>query len=521
MQSLVKRIGVTAITGAVLAACAACGAGPSDRPEIAVVEHRDGSSRAADPTPSALQLQQPVRDLDWVDCTDATLSPLGLGAAPAGVSLECASFTAPLDPTGGAVGPIQVGAVRARTDRTPHDAAPVVLTSGSDVASSTTLAALATGPSADLLARQPIVAVDRRGIGASTPLDCGKSLDRQELADLGQFTPGDAAPADKVAALGRDAAVACTDALQPHALAFDTAHAADDLEQLRELWQVETLGVLATGNGSAVALAYAAKYPSRLGRLVLDAPTPTTVDAPTAAEQRVQGRQAALADFSRRCAALNCALGPDPTAALTGLRDRAAAGDLGTVSSSALLAAVSGFLGSPRGDQTSRVRELADILSAADRGDLGPLQGLIRATTATGGTDGQFVARCSDGQQWPGPGRAAQLAQEWSAEYPVFGSDAALGLMRCAAWPTMAPPPLPSAVPIPVLVFSGAADPVVGNTGLATVTGTLTGAGATSATLTWEGYGHPVTTHSSCARLALGRYLDSALLPTNGSACPA
>lgn len=521
MQSRVSRIGVVAIAGAVLGVSTACGAGPSDRPEIAVVERDGGAVTTPETTGPVPQLQKPVRDLDWVDCKDATLGRLGLDAGPSGLILECASFTAPLDTSGGATGPIQIGAVRARLAQTPPDAAPLVLTSGSDLASSSTAAALATGPSADLLESHPLVGVDRRGTGASTPIDCGKSVDRRALADLGQFSTGSSAPVDEVATLGRDATVACTDALQPHALAFDTAHAADDLEQLRMLWQVDSLGVIGTGNGSAVALAYAAKYPSRVGRLLLDAPTATTVDATTAAEQRVQGQQAALAAFSRRCAALNCSLGPDPVATITGLRDRAAGGALGTVSSSALLGAVSGFLGSPRGDQTSRVRELADVLSAADHGDLSPLQGLIDRTAAAVGTDGQFVARCSDGQQWPGPGRVAQLVDEWSAKYPVFGADAALGLTRCAAWPTMAPPPLPSALAVPVLVFAGAADPVVGNAGLPTVTGTLTSAGATWATLTWEGYGHPVTTHSSCARQTLGRYLQSATLPTNGSACPA
>ena len=39
--------------------------------------------------------------------------------------------------------------------------------------------------------------------------------------------------------------------------------------------------------------------------------------------------------------------------------------------------------------------------------------------------------------------------------------------------------------------------------------------------MTWEGYGHPVTTHSDCARQSLTRYLASAELPTDGSACPA
>ncbi|CAM3170302.1 alpha/beta hydrolase [Prescottella defluvii] len=521
MQSLVSRIGVAAVAGTVLAVCTACGAGPSIRPDVAVVEEGGRAPTTTETAAPAPRLQTPVNDLNWVDCTDTTLTAAGLGPGPAGLTLECADYPAPLDATGSVLIPIEVGALRARLPHTPADAAPLVVTSGSDIASSTTVAALATGPSSTLLERQPIVAVDRRGIGSSTPIDCGRSLDRRGLADLGQFTSSDAQGVDAAAALSRASTVACTDALQPSELSYDTAHAADDLEQLRQIWQVDRLGILGTGNGAAVALAYSARYPDQVGRLVLDSPAATTVDAATAAEHRVQGQEAALADFSRRCAALNCSLGPDPTASITALRDRAAAGELATVSSSALLATVSAFLGSPRGDQTARVRELADVLSAAGGGDTGPLLGLIASTEAAVGTDGQFVARCSDGQQWPGPGRARELQQAWGAKYPTFGADAAVGLMRCSAWPTMSPPPLPGSLDVPVLVLGGAADPVVGNAGLATVTGSLASAGARWSSMTWEGYGHPVTTHSDCARQALTRYLASAELPTQGSACPA
>lgn len=513
-----RRIGLVAI---VLAMCTACGAGPSIRPDVAVVEQGGGSAPTSDRAPDAPPLQAPVRDLAWADCTTATITRLGLGAVPDGVVLECAGYTAPVDTTGSASGTIEVGALRARLTATPADAAPLVLTSGSDVASSTTLAALADGPAAGLLERHPIVAVDRRGIGSSTPIDCGRAFDRRALADLGQDDGATDSRVERVAEASRQATTACTDTLHPAELAFDTAHAAEDLEQLRRTWQVDRLGLIGTGNGAAVTLAYAARYPDRVGRLVLDSPPATTAAAATAAEQRVQGQEAALTAFSRRCAALECSLGPDPTDAVIALRDRAAAGDLGTISASALLTTITAFLGSPRSDQPDRVRELSDILAAAGRGDLAPLSVSAADADAAVRTDGQFIARCSDGQQWPGPGRVRELQAEWAGRYPTFGSDAALGLLRCSAWPTMPPPALPSSIPVPVLVLSGAGDPVVGSAGLPTVTGTLTSAGATWAGVTWEGYGHPVTTHSDCARQILSRYVESGVLPPNASMCPA
>ncbi|MEU7766054.1 alpha/beta hydrolase, partial [Nocardia sp. NPDC049190] len=65
------------------------------------------------------------------------------------------------------------------------------------------------------------------------------------------------------------------------------------------------------------------------------------------------------------------------------------------------------------------------------------------------------------------------------------------------------------------------ADPVVGDGGQASVTGALGAAGARHATLTWQGWGHPVSTHSGCAQQALSNYLKDAKLPADGTACPA
>ncbi|MFD4182154.1 alpha/beta hydrolase [Rhodococcus sp. NPDC058514] len=512
----------------VLALCCACGAGPSVRPDVAVAQ-RPGEM-AAQPDDTEVEpppLEIPRTELDWTDCTRITLDTLGLGPGPEGLIIECAQLAAPIDAAATIPGTFSLGVSRARIGNTPVDAGPLVLTSGSDRSSTATLAALAAGPITDLLAARPVVAVDRRGIGTSTLIECIDSIEspglRQEMLDLGQFSPPDADggdAADKVMALSRDATVACTDFLQPQELAFDAAHAADDLEQLRTAWGVERLGLLATGNGSAVALAYATKHPDGLSRLVLDAPGSVRADAVTAAESRVAGQEAALAAFARQCAALACSLGPDPRSAVADLVRRASAGELAPVSSNGLLTALTGFLGAPRGDQQARVREFADLLSAAGRGDIGPLESLVGHTAAATDSDGQFIARCSDGRQWPTPGRVRELRAAWAEQYPVFGPDAALALLLCTAWPTTPPQDLPSSLDATVLVLSGVADPIVGSAGAGSVTGTVAAAGAANATVAWLGSGHPVSTHSGCGQLAIAVYARTGVLPPDGGACP-
>lgn len=499
---------------------AGCGAGPSDRPGVAIerppVAGEATTSAAAAPPPQA---EVPKTDLNWRECTTPTLDLLGLGPAPEGLVLECAEYSTPIDASGAILGSFRNGAIRARLPQTPADAAPVMLTSGADRSSTATLAGLAVGPANAILAQHPIVAVDRRGIGSSQPIDCLPPEIRTAMHDNAQFAPGDDQIAT-MAELSQDATIACRDFLQPYDGTFDAAHAADDIEQLRKQWQVEHIALLGTGNGALVAMAYARKFGDHLARLVLDSPHPVGVDAVTRGEQQVQGAEAALTAFAQRCVGLKCSLGPDPRGAVTALLGKASAGQLGDISANGLLTAITGFLGSPRADQNNRVTELADALSAADRGDLAALENQVQRATSATADDGQFVNGCTDTQQPPTAGQAAGLADDWGVKYPVFGRAAAISLLTCSAWPVLTPPAGPEKLALPVLVLAGVADPVSG-AGQASVTGALGRAGARNATLTWQGYGHPVSNHSGCAQRAVVEYLKDAKLPADGTACPA
>src|SRR5690606_40847795 len=110
---------------------------------------------------------------------------------------------------------------------------------------------------------------------------------------------------ERVADLGRQATVSCTDYLQPQQLMFGASHAADDIERLRQAWGVDRIGLLGVGNGATVALAYAAAYPGAVGRLVLDSPAAATADAELMAESQARGAEAAVDAFARQCTALD------------------------------------------------------------------------------------------------------------------------------------------------------------------------------------------------------------------------
>src|SRR5690349_16249573 len=100
-----------------------CGAGPSDRPGVAVERPAVGAAAttsAAAATPPK-QATVPKTDLSWRDCTTPTVNLLGLGPAPAGLVLECAEYSTPIDSQGTVIGSFRTGAMRARLPQTPAD----------------------------------------------------------------------------------------------------------------------------------------------------------------------------------------------------------------------------------------------------------------------------------------------------------------------------------------------------------------------------------------------------------------
>src|SRR5699024_11281148 len=82
--------------------------------------------------------------------------------------------------------------------------------------------------------------------------------------------------------------------LQGQELHYSSAAAADDLEALRQAWQVPGLAILGIGTGARTALAYAGSHPGHVSLLALDSPAPLDGDQETAARAALGGSDAAL-----------------------------------------------------------------------------------------------------------------------------------------------------------------------------------------------------------------------------------
>ncbi|MGZ4514916.1 MAG: alpha/beta hydrolase [Mycobacterium sp.] len=517
-----RQITLATVLIAVTTVVAGCVPGLAADPRFATdTGARPQGATTAKPPPSGPPpIAAPKNDLSWRDCTSRVFGDAAVPPA-AGVQLDCANYDADLDPVNGGTGTVSVGVVRARSNQTPRDAGPLVFTTGSDLPSSTQLPVWLSRGGADVLQTHPIVAVDRRGMGISNPIDCRDSSDRQIMRDQAQFQTGDD-PVANLSDVANTATTNCTDAIAPGASAYDNAHAASDIERLRTLWDVPAVALVGIGNGAQVALAYAAARPDKVARLILDSPVALGVNAEAAAEQQVKGQQAALDAFAAQCVAVNCALGPDPKGAVNGLLADARAGKGPAGASVAQLAnAITVALGFPSGGRVNATTNLANALATARSGDTNQLTNLINHADATEDSDGQFVNTCSDAVNRPTPDRVRELVVAWAKLYPQFGSVAALSLVKCLHWPTGSPQAPPKSLKVDVLLLGVQTDPIVGTEGVAATAATVINANAASKRVMWQGVGHGASIYSSCAVSPLIGYVDSGKLPGTDTYCPA
>jgi pimeloyl-ACP methyl ester carboxylesterase len=500
---------------------AGCSAGPDPGPDL-VIDENNGGAQAPTTTAPPPALEAPKQDLTWTDCAADLRQRFPGTVLPPDVTFECANFETSMTPGTQSIDTVAVSAVRARSADTPADAAPLVLTSGTDIASARTLILLAQGGGRNLLSANPVVAIDRRGTGASQPLDCMTNLERNTLLTNGFSTSSADYPGreERLAAAGTSASDGCTEILSPHQVQFNANNAAADLNTLRTLWEVDRIGLVGVGQGAGVALAYAGLYTDHLARLILDTPAPYLANAQTTGQQLAEGTGAALSLFADQCRAVSCSLGADPGVFIAGMLDRARSGDVGGISDTDILLAITTTIALAPGDRATVIATTADMLSAADGGDLGPLRTAIAQARALRGGDGQLLSRCNDTTEPVGRNQIDGLIKDWGTQYPLTGADTALALLRCNGFPSGATPPTVGDIPVPILMFTGAGDTITGPTASDGVNGALIGGGATSSILTWEGLGYSVLAHSDCAGEAAIAYTRSGEPPAPG-ACPA
>jgi pimeloyl-ACP methyl ester carboxylesterase len=157
-----------------------------------------------------------------------------------------------------------------------------------------------------------VVTFDPRGVGRSSPVSCGEGMSELSAATAGS-TGTDVRTALRAI---RKAAAECAEhsgAVLPH---IGTVNASRDLDVMREALGDKKLNYLGFSYGTRLGAVYAAQFPKKTGRMVLDGVDTLTESMAEQGLTGARGQQTALDDFVGWCAKnLACPFGQDARSA--------------------------------------------------------------------------------------------------------------------------------------------------------------------------------------------------------------
>lgn len=364
--------------------------------------------------------------------------------------------------------------------------------------------------------RFDIVGMDPRGVGRSSPLDCG--LDPATLYSADP-TVEDGADARRLVDLSERYADDCEQQRGDVLAHLGTRDVARDLDRIRAGMGDDQLSYLGFSYGTAIGQAYAEQFPDRVRAMVLDGVVDPAPDGIDAAAAQAAGFELALANWAADCPdRSSCPFGDGALGSVDRVLDRAEAG-IGSSGATRVLGrgeaaiALSYALYSP-----SLWHALDQALADALDGDGRRMVTMADAFTELVDFAAYFAVSCLD-SSWP---RDTEVFLDRAAaageRAPRFGEAIVNDYLRCAVWPAGADPlgaiTAPDAPPI--LVVSTTGDPATPHAGGVRVAERL----ASGVLLTHEGEGHTIVyAGNRCIDGAVTAYLTSLELPGAGSRC--
>jgi pimeloyl-ACP methyl ester carboxylesterase len=368
-----------------------------------------------------------------------------------------------------------------------------------------------------------VVGFDPRGVGRSQGLVCWDAQQRASYLAV-DGTPDTTGEADLLQQGQVDYAKACEQAAGPLLPFLGTREVAQDLDILRAALDEDRLNYFGLSYGTHLGAQYAAAFPDRVGRMVLDSLVPTdVVPIRTWVHARAVNLETALDQMIAYClAGGDCPLGDDPEQ----VRGRLAA-FLDTIDQAPLDGAEAGLL--------TREAALGGLDSALASGPDGYGQAIRALDAAYRGTplflldlaaplegmnpDTQHVVFCLDGGQPPlNVEEATELAQQWRAEAPIFGEAYAwAAAFSCAGWPAPTLDLSPRQIEGigPILLVSSTGDPWTPPEDATLMADEI----PDGVLLTYQGPEHFAYAWSSCVQDAADTYLLDGTLP-DGLTCP-
>ncbi|MEV5885837.1 alpha/beta hydrolase [Streptomyces sp. NPDC052020] len=221
--------------------------------------------------------------------------------------LRCGKVTVPLDYARPEAGTLDLAL--ARYEATGDSRGSVLLNFGGPGGSGVSELASGGKDFLHLTNGYDVVAFDPRGVGRSSPVSCGEGS-----VEILEATDGDGEDGDTREVLRRlrNAVAKCARHSGPVLPHIGTVNASRDMDVIRQALGDDKLNYLGFSYGTRLGAVYAAQFPGRVGRMVLDGVDTLTEPLPVQALAGAQGQQRALENFIDWCTEdIACPFGQD------------------------------------------------------------------------------------------------------------------------------------------------------------------------------------------------------------------
>ncbi|MDH6220855.1 alpha/beta hydrolase [Streptomyces pseudovenezuelae] len=221
--------------------------------------------------------------------------------------LQCGKVTVPLDYARPAAGTLDLAMARYRA--TGDKRGSVLLNFGGPGGAGVNELAAGGDEFMSLTNAYDVVSFDPRGVGRSSPVSCGDGSD-----EAAETSDEDAGMSDPQAVLRqlRTAAAQCAENSGPVLPHIGTVNASRDLDVIRQAVGDKKLNYLGFSYGTRLGAVYAAQFPKKVGRLVLDGVDTLTEPMAEQGIAGAEGQQTALEDFVGWCVKdVACPFGQD------------------------------------------------------------------------------------------------------------------------------------------------------------------------------------------------------------------
>lgn len=487
---------------------------PAPSPSLTPSPVASGTAAAAEP---AGGLQRYYRqELDWKACRDGAW---------------CASLRVPLDyaePSGRA---IRIAVLKVPALDQSRRIGSLVVNPGGPGASGVDYASGAASVfGAELRRAYDVVGFDPRGVGESTPVQCGSDEQLNALVESDP-DPETAVERATVDSLVRGLGTSCLQDSGDLARHVSTVEVARDLDVLRAVLGDSRLGFFGASYGTFIGATYADLFPRRVGRMVLDGavnPASSTVELGLV---QSRGFEVALRAYVGACVQQReCFLG---STVATGVRR---VGDLLQQTERTPLAASQGrevtggeaFYGLiyPLYD-TSTWPVLDQVLEKALDGDgsllLTVADAYLRRDSKERYANNSFEAfnavTCLDRDDGVPSSQVPRYLARFEEASPTFGRIFAAGISTCSVWPIHSgrrPAPVRAPGSPPVLVVGTTRDPATPLVWARALADQL----PRGVLVTRDGDGHTGYGRGSrCVDETVERYLVSGTVPRRDVSC--